>query len=78
MELQKFSYDNKLPKLFAIATIVWGAVGMLVGVLAAFQLAFPALNFSSEFTTFGRTRPLHTNAVIIIMLITGQNLLKFC
>lgn len=71
MELQKFSYDNKLPKLFAIATIVWGAVGMLVGVLAAFQLAFPALNFSSEFTTFGRTRPLHTNAVIFAFVGNG-------
>ena len=46
MELQKFSYDNKLPKMFAIATIVWGAVGMLLGVIAAFQLAFPFFNFS--------------------------------
>ncbi|GAB3432890.1 cytochrome-c oxidase, cbb3-type subunit I [Niabella aquatica] len=64
MELEKFSYDNKIPKMFAIATITWGVVGMLVGVLAAFQLAFPALNFGLEFTTFGRVRPLHTNAVI--------------
>ncbi len=71
MELQKFSYDNKLPKLFAIATIIWGAVGMLVGVLAAFQLAFPALNFNSEFTTFGRTRPVHTNAVIFAFVGNG-------
>ncbi len=64
MELEKFSYDNRIPKMFAIATITWGVVGMLVGVLAAFQLAFPALNFGIEFTTFGRVRPLHTNAVI--------------
>ncbi len=64
MELEKFSYDNKIPKMFAIATVSWGVVGMLAGVLAAFQLAFPALNFSLEFTTFGRVRPVHTNAVI--------------
>lgn len=64
MELEKFSYDNKIPKMFAIATVTWGVVGMLAGVLAAFQLAFPALNFSLEFTTFGRVRPVHTNAVI--------------
>lgn len=64
MELEKFSYDNKIPKMFAIATVTWGVVGMLAGVLAAFQLAFPALNFNLEFTTFGRVRPVHTNAVI--------------
>ncbi|MFT3904045.1 MAG: cytochrome-c oxidase, cbb3-type subunit I [Niabella sp.] len=71
MELQKFSYDNKLPRLFAIATITWGAVGMLVGVLAAFQLAFPALNFGIEYTTFGRVRPVHTNAVIFAFVGNG-------
>lgn len=64
MELEKFSYDNRIPKLFAIATVTWGVVGMLVGVIAAFQLAFPALNLGIEYTTFGRLRPLHTNAVI--------------
>ncbi len=64
MELEKFSYDNRIPKLFAIATITWGVVGMLVGVIAAFQLAFPVLNLGIEYTTFGRLRPLHTNAVI--------------
>lgn len=64
MELEKFRYDNRLPKLFAFATIFWGIVGMLVGVLAASQLAFPSLNFGLEFTTFGRVRPVHTNAVI--------------
>ncbi len=64
MELEKFSYDNRIPKLFAIATITWGVVGMLAGVIAAFQLAFPALNLGIEYTTFGRLRPVHTNAVI--------------
>lgn len=71
MEVQKFSYDNRIPKLFAVACVFWGAVGMLVGVLAAFQLAFPALNFGIEFTTFGRIRPIHTNAVIFAFVGNG-------
>lgn len=71
MEIQKFYYDNKLPKQFAIASIFWGAVGMLVGVLIAFQLAFPALNFGIEYTTFGRVRPIHTNAVIFAFVGNG-------
>ena len=50
MEVQKFYYDNRIPKLFAIACVFWGAIGMLVGVLAAFQLAFPVLNFGIEYT----------------------------
>lgn len=71
MELQKFTYDNKIPRNFAIATVVWGAVGMLVGVIIAFQLAFPALNFGIQYTTFGRLRPLHTNAVIFAFVGNG-------
>jgi cytochrome c oxidase cbb3-type subunit I/II len=71
MELQKFSYDNKIPKLFAIACVFWGAIGMLVGVLAAFQLAFPVLNLGLEFTSFGRIRPIHTNAVIFAFVGNG-------
>jgi cytochrome c oxidase cbb3-type subunit I/II len=64
MELEKFSYDNKIVKNFALATMVWGLVGMLVGLLIASQLFAPALNFKLPYTTFGRIRPLHTNAVI--------------
>ncbi|MBL7772880.1 MAG: cytochrome-c oxidase, cbb3-type subunit I [Chitinophagaceae bacterium] len=64
MQAEKFYYDNKIVKQFGIATIFWGVIGMLVGVLIAFQLAFPQLNFGLSFTTFGRLRPLHTNAVI--------------
>lgn len=71
MEVQKFYYDNKIPKLFAIACIFWGGIGMLVGVLAAFQLAFPVLNFGIEYTTFGRIRPIHTNAVIFAFVGNG-------
>jgi len=64
MENQKFYYDNKSVKLFLLATIIWGVVAVLVGILVACQLAFPAFNFGLEYTTFGRMRPLHTNAVI--------------
>ena len=64
MEIEKFHYDNKVVKYFAIATVVWGAIGMLVGLLAATQLFAPEANLGSEYTTFGRIRPLHTNAVI--------------
>ncbi len=64
MELEKFSYDNKIVRNFGIATILWGFVGMLVGVLIAIQLFHPQFNFSIPFLTFGRIRPVHTNAVI--------------
>ena len=64
MQLEKFSYDNKTVRDFTIATMFWGVVGMLVGVLIATQLFAPDLNFSIPFLTFGRIRPLHTNAVI--------------
>jgi len=64
MELQKFSYDNRMTRNFAIATMVWGVVGLLAGLLIAFQIFIPAMNFGLEFTTFGRTRPVHTNAII--------------
>ncbi len=64
MELEKFSYDNKIVKYFSIATIIFGVVGMLVGLTAAIQLFYPAFNFESQYVTFGRIRPLHTNAII--------------
>lgn len=62
--IEKFFYDNKIVRNFAIATIVWGIIGMTVGLLIAMQLFTPALNMGSQYTTFGRIRPLHTNAVI--------------
>ena len=57
-------YNDKVVRQFAIMTVFWGIVGMLVGVLIAAQLAWPALNFDIAWLTFGRLRPLHTNAVI--------------
>ncbi|MCU0373063.1 MAG: cytochrome-c oxidase, cbb3-type subunit I, partial [Ignavibacteria bacterium] len=62
--LEKFSYDNTIVRNFAYAVMVWGLVGMLVGLLIAAQIIVPALNFDLQYTTFGRIRPLHTNAVI--------------
>ncbi|MEO1051890.1 MAG: cytochrome-c oxidase, cbb3-type subunit I [Bacteroidota bacterium] len=64
MELEKFNYDNKIVRAFMIATVIFGLVGMLVGLLIAIQLFYPDLNFGIQYTTFGRLRPLHTNAVI--------------
>ena len=64
MQKETFNYDNRIVKNFAIATAVWGVVGMLVGVLIASQLFEPWFNFGNPYTTFGRIRPLHTNAVI--------------
>lgn len=57
-------YNYKVVKQFAIMTVVWGIVGMLVGVIIAAQLVWPALNFDVPYLHFGRLRPLHTNAVI--------------
>jgi cytochrome c oxidase cbb3-type subunit 1 len=58
------TYNYKVVRQFAIMTVVWGIVGMLVGVVIAAQLAWPVLNFDIPWLTFGRLRPLHTNAVI--------------
>ncbi len=57
-------YNDRVVRQFLLATVIWGVVGMLVGVLIASQLNFWQLNFSTAWLTFGRLRPLHTNAVI--------------
>lgn len=67
----KFSYDNRIVVLFAYATIFWGIVGMLAGILAALQLVWPNLNFNTAASTFGRVRPVHTNAVIFAFVGNG-------
>ncbi len=58
------SYNDKVVRQFTIMVVVWGIVGMLVGVVIAAQLIWPALNFDLPFLTYSRLRPLHTNAVI--------------
>ena len=57
-------YNYDILKLFTVASVFWGIVGFLAGVLIASQMAFPVLNFNLEYTSFGRLRPLHTSAVI--------------
>ena len=62
--LDRFSYDDAIVRKFLFATLLWGVVGMLVGLLIALQLANPVFNFNTPWLSFGRLRPLHTNAVI--------------
>ncbi len=78
MQVEKFYYDNKIVRNFAYATIIWGIVGMLIGVWVAFLLVYPQLNIGgiavgSETIglSFGRLRPLHTNAVIFAFVGNG-------
>jgi len=71
MEQQTFYYDNKIVRMFGGATILWGIVGVLVGLTIATQLAFPAANFNLPWLTFGRLRPLHTNAIIFAFVGNG-------
>ncbi|RIV43092.1 MULTISPECIES: cytochrome-c oxidase, cbb3-type subunit I [Flagellimonas] len=64
MEIQQFRYDNKIVQKFLYATILWGVVGMSVGLLLAFMFLFPNVTEGIPWLSFGRLRPLHTNAVI--------------
>lgn len=64
MQLEQFNYDNRIVRDFGVATIIWGLVGMSIGLLVATQLIWPEMNFLTQYTTFGRVRPVHTNAVI--------------
>ncbi|WP_299525997.1 cytochrome-c oxidase, cbb3-type subunit I [Winogradskyella sp.] len=64
MEMQQFYYDNKIVKKFLYATIVFGVVGMLVGLILAFMFLFPNMTDGVSWLSFGRLRPLHTNAII--------------
>ncbi len=71
MQLETFRYDNKIVRLFTIATAFWAVVGMIVGLLIALQLLIPELSFGLPYTTYGRLRPLHTNAVIFAFVGNG-------
>jgi cytochrome c oxidase cbb3-type subunit 1 len=64
MNNETMTYDYSVVRQFAIATVVLGIVGMLVGVFIASQMAWPVLNFDTPWLSFGRLRPLHTNAVV--------------
>ena len=71
MAVETFQYDNKTVRNFAYATSLWGIIGLLAGVFIALQMFLPNLNFGLPFTTFGRLRPLHTNAVIFAFVGNG-------
>ena len=71
MQIETFKYDNQIVKSFAIATVLWSVVGMLVGLIIAVQLYVPALNLGIPYLTFSRLRPLHTNAVIFAFVGNG-------
>ena len=72
--IERFQYDNRIVKNFMFVTILWGVIGMLVGLTAALQLVLPSWNFAS-WGTFGRLRPLHTNAVIFAFVGIGYTML---
>ncbi|MDP2246887.1 MAG: cytochrome C oxidase Cbb3, partial [Nitrosomonadales bacterium] len=61
---EQYNYD--IVRKFTIMTLIWGAIGMFVGVYIASELAFPVLNFDNPYITFGRLRPVHTGAVMVI------------
>lgn len=71
MQVEKFYYDNKTVKWFAYATLFWSVVGMLAGLWAAIALYYPPMNLGLPATTFGRMRPVHTNAVIFAFVGNG-------
>jgi len=71
MELQKFSYDNKITRLFMNATIFWSIIAMLVGLTIALELVFPLMSSGISWLSFGRLRPLHTNAAIFAFVGNG-------
>ena len=58
------AYNYKVVRQFAVMTVIWGVIGMALGVLIAAQLVWPELNLGLPWTSFGRLRPLHTNPVI--------------
>jgi cytochrome c oxidase cbb3-type subunit I/II len=68
LQTRQVVYDDAVVRGFVWASVGWGAVGLLVGLFIALQLSFPQLNFDTSFTTFGRLRPLHTNAVIFALV----------
>lgn len=71
MSLEKFYYDNRTVKWFAYACMFWGLIGMLAGLWAALELVIPGLNMGFAPITFGRLRPVHTNAVIFAFVGNG-------
>jgi cytochrome c oxidase cbb3-type subunit 1 len=84
MEVSKagpIKYDMEVVRWFTIAAAIYAVVGTLLGVIIASQLAWPAMNFDLEWITFGRLRPLHTNAVVFafggsVLMATGYYIVQ--
>ena len=70
--VERFKYDNAVVRAFAVATVIWGIVGMSAGLILAIELFFPGANLNLQFITFGRLRPVHTNAVIFAFVGNGM------
>ena len=79
MQVEKFKYDNTVVRYFALASTIWGLVGMLVGLIVAILMFWPGLfesmGIHAEWNGFGRLRPLHTNAVIFAFV---GNMISLC
>ena len=71
MEVEQFYYDNRIVKKFTLATMLFGLIGMLVGLTVALQFVFPQMTYGIDFLSFGRLRPLHTNAIIFAFVGNG-------
>ena len=71
MEVEKFYYDNGIVRKFAIASLIFGLIGMLVGLTVALEFVFPKMTYGIDFLSFGRLRPLHTNAIIFAFVGNG-------
>jgi cytochrome c oxidase cbb3-type subunit I/II len=70
-QIETFFYDNSIVKMFLYATVFWGALAFTFGVWIAFALYFPELSFNQAILTFGRLRPIHTNAAIFAFVGNG-------
>ena len=69
VETRRIVYDDGITRAFGLATVVWSLVAMAVGVLVATQLTFWQANFETSWLSFGRLRPLHTNAALPILCV---------
>ena len=74
-------YDDRIVRMFVVASLFWALVGMSMGVFIAAQMVWPALNLDSAWTTFGRLRPVHTSGVIFAFggnAVIGTSLYCVC
>jgi cytochrome c oxidase cbb3-type subunit I/II len=73
MQLESFQYDNKTVRNFALATIIWGVVGMTVGLWVALQLVFPTVLNLQPYFNFGRIRPFHGCVLLFTTFVKNKD-----